>query len=425
MTQTLIKNGRVLVNKELLATDMLIENDRISALGEKLTASNAKVIDAAGQIVAPGFIDAHVHLRQPGQTDKEDIASGTLAAAHGGYTTVCAMANVTPVPNSAQEISSLCKLNKEQGKIRVLQYAPVTEDLTTDRLTDFTALKEAGAFALSNDGHGIQSAATMAAAVRKAAAADLMIAAHAQDDSLFAKGVINAGAVSEHFQLPGITESSETVQVARDLLLAAQTGVHYHVCHISTAKTVDLIRQAKKKGVNVTCEVTPHHLLLNEENISQDNTNYKMNPPLRTKSAQQALLAGLLDGTIDIIATDHAPHTKKDKAGGLKKSAFGITGSETAFNSLYTRLVKTRQLSLEQLLLLLSTKPAEVLGLKDLGKLLPGQQADLVILDLQHSTKITPQDFLSKAVNNPFVGQTVWGQTVLTMQAGQIVYARR
>lgn len=424
MTQTLIKNGQVLVGKQLLATDVLFDQDKIVAVGKNLTAE--KVIDATRLVVAPGFVDAHVHLRQPGQTAKEDIASGTLAAAHGGYTTVCAMANVTPVPNTAAQLSKMCQLNRQHGRIRVLQYAPVTVDLTTEQLTDFAAMKQAGAFALSNDGHGIQAAQTMAQACQEAVKFDLMLAAHAQDDSLFDQGVINQGEVAQQLNVRGIPASSETVQVARDLLLAAQTGVHYHVCHISTKETVELIRQAKKRGVKVTCEVTPHHLLLTEQQItSQSATNYKMNPPLRTSTDQEALLAGLQDGTIDMIATDHAPHTVADTAGSLTQAAFGITGSETAFNMLYTQLVRSGKLTLTQLLLLLSTKPAAALGLSDVGQILPGKRADLVLLDLNAQRSLQEQDFLSKGKNTPFTGETVWGQTVATIAAGQVVYRQK
>jgi dihydroorotase, multifunctional complex type len=413
MEKIVIKNGTVLVDERFLRTDVLVENGRITAIGQDL--SGQKEIDAANMIVVPGLIDAHVHLREPGQTAKEDIASGTRAAAHGGYTTVCAMANVSPVPNCAAEMKKMCLLNAQHGQVRVLQYAPVTENLIGERLTDFSELQKAGAFAVSNDGHGIQSSLTTYQAFKKAAAAHMMIAVHAQDDELFDHGVINQGPSARALNLRGIPAVSETSQVARDLALAQQTGVHYHVCHVSTKETVELIRAAKSQGVNVTCEVTPHHLLLSEEDILSDDSNYKMNPPLRSKEDQQALIAGLLDGTIDIVATDHAPHTKKDKAGGFAQAAFGITGSETAFSMLYTKLVKTRRLTLEKLVHAMSITPADILKIDDAGKILPGMRADLAIFDLQKKHELITDNFLSKAVNSPFAGQSVWGETVSTL----------
>ncbi len=419
-TSTVIKNGNVLLGKEIKKLDILVKNGHIAALGQGLEAKH--VVDASGLLVTPGLIDVHVHLREPGQTKKEDIASGTKAGAHGGYTTVCAMANVDPVPDTPALMTDICRRNLAAGKIRVLQYGPVTKRLTTDALTDFTALKQSGAFALSNDGHGIQSAQTMQRALKKAAEAHMILAAHLQDDSLFAGGVINEGPKAREFGVRGIPEVSESSQAARDLILTQQTGAHYHVCHVSVKETVELIRWAKAQGINVTCEVTPHHLLLNDGDIHEADSNYKMNPPLRTVSDQQALLQGLLDNTIDMIATDHAPHTKADKGGGLTQAAFGITGLETAFSLLYTNLVKTRQVGLEQLVSKMTTAPAKAFNLGDCGTLLPGNRADIALFDLARRKTLDPKDYFSKGVNSPFNGQKVWGETMLTMVEGKIVY---
>ena len=336
--KTVIKNGTVYQNGRLIHADVLIEDQKIKAIGTNLTGD--KEFDATGKLVAPGLVDVHVHYREPGQTYKEDIRTGSEAAARGGFTTVGAMPNVTPVPNTPELMEKMVKENQEKGVVHIFQYGPITNDETTDIIPDYAALKKAGAFALSNDGHGVQTAQTMYLAMQKAKANNLIIATHAQDDSLFNHGIVNEGKKAEELNLPPVTELAETTQIARDLLLAQKTGVHYHICHVSTKTSVELVRMAKARGVNVTCEVAPHHILLTDDDIPKDNGYYKMNPPLRNKEDQAALLVGLLDGTIDLIATDHAPHAKKEKQGGMKDAAFGITGSETAFSTLYTKFVK-------------------------------------------------------------------------------------
>ncbi|GBG95351.1 dihydroorotase [Ligilactobacillus salitolerans] len=423
MKTVVIKNGQVWLGGKLTSNDLLVKNGQIAAVGQNL--SGDQVLDASGLAIFPGLIDGHVHLREPGQTAKEDISSGTMAAAHGGYTTVCAMANVTPVPDTPEKMQALCQLNADHGHVRILQYAPVTENLTSEKLTDFQALHAAGAFALSNDGKGIQLGKTMYAASKQAALADLLLAVHAQDDGLFNQGVINDGPVATRLDLRGIPAVSETTQVARDLLLAAQTKVRYHICHVSTKETVELVRQAKAAGIQITCEVTPHHLLLSQDDIQTNDPNYKMNPPLRTKADKAALITGIQDGTIDVIATDHAPHTKADKAGGFAHSAFGITGSETAFGLLYTELVKTKVITLARLIELMSSKPAEVFRIPDAGQIMPGKRADLAFFDLNAKHQLAQGNFLSKGSNSPFVGKNVYGQTVLTMVAGQVVYRKQ
>ena len=417
---TVIKNGYIYTDGEIVHGDLLIKNGVISAIGIGLKAEN--IIDAKNKLVSPGLVDVHVHYRDPGQTEKENVRTGSLAAAHGGFTTVCAMPNVVPVPNTPELMRKMVKNNCENGVIHVLQYAPITVNEDTNEIPDYAALKKACCVALSNDGKGVQNARTMYLAMQKAQANNLIIAEHAQDDSLFNHGVINGGQKASEFNLAPITELAETTQIARDLLLAQKTGVHYHVCHVSTKKGIELIRIAKSKGINVTCEVAPHHLLLEEENIISDNANFKMNPPLRTKEDQEALLAGLLDGTIDMIATDHAPHTVSDKQNGFAKAAFGIVGSETAFSELYTKFVKTGIFTLEQLLNWLTLAPANAFGLKKAGKIALGQPADIAIFDLQKKEAINSANFKSKGNNTPFNNDAVYGQTVLTMVDGQIVF---
>ena len=417
---TVIKNGYIYTGGEIVRGDLLIKNGLISAIGTGLKAEN--IIDAKNKLVSPGLVDVHVHYRDPGQTDKENVRTGSLAAAHGGFTTVCAMPNVAPVPNTPELMRKMVKNNCENGVVHVLQYAPITVNEDTNEIPDYAALKKAGCVALSNDGKGVQNAHTMYLAMQKAQANNLIIAEHAQDDSLFNQGVINEGRKASEFNLAPITELAETTQIARDLLLAQKTGVHYHVCHVSTKKGVELIRIAKSKGINVTCEVAPHHLLLGEENIISDNANFKMNPPLRTKADQEALIAGLLDGTIDMIATDHAPHTASDKQNGFATAAFGIVGSETAFSELYTKFVKTGIFSLEQLLNWLTMAPAKAFGLEKAGKIALGQPADIAIFDLREKGAINAANFKSKGKNTPFDNDAVYGQTVLTMVDGQIVF---
>ncbi|KGG53464.1 dihydroorotase [Lactobacillus sp. wkB10] len=417
---TVIKNGYIYTGGEIVHGDLLIKNGVISAIGTGLKAEN--IIDAKNKLVSPGLVDVHVHYRDPGQTDKENVRTGSLAAAHGGFTTVCAMPNVVPVPNTPELMSKMVQNNCENGVVHILQYAPITVNEDTNEIPDYAALKKAGCVALSNDGKGVQNAGTMYLAMQRAQAKNLIIAEHAQDDTLFNHGVINEGQKASEFNLAPITELAETTQIARDLLLAQKTGVHYHVCHVSTKKGVELIRIAKSKGINVTCEVAPHHLLLGEEDIINDNANFKMNPPLRTKGDQKALLAGLLDGTIDMIATDHAPHTASDKQNGFATAAFGIVGSETAFCELYTKFVKTGIFTLEQLLNWLTLAPANAFGLKKAGKIALGQPADIAIFDLQKKEAINSANFKSKGNNTPFNNDAVYGQTVLTMVDGQIVF---
>ena len=419
---TVIKNGTVYQNGRLIKADVLIEDQKIKAIGTNLTAD--KEIDASGKLVSPGLVDVHVHYRDPGQTYKEDIKTGSEAAAHGGFTMVGAMPNVTPVPNTPELMQKMVQENNEKGVVHIFQYGP-TNDETTDVIPDYAALKKAGAFALSNDGHGVQTAQTMYLAMQKAKENNLIIATHAQDDSLFNKGIVNEGPKAKELNLPPVTELAETTQIARDLLLAQKTGVHYHICHVSTKTSVELVRMAKARGINVTCEVAPHHILLTDDDIPKDNGYYKMNPPLRNKEDQASLLVGLLDGTIDLIATDHAPHARNEKEGGMKGAAFGITGSETAFSTLYTKFVKEEKVfTLEQLLSWLSDKPAKTFGLKNAGVLEPGKPADIAIFDLDHETELKEEDYKSKGVNTPFTGDKVYGETVMTMVDGQVVYRR-
>ncbi|MGN1408124.1 dihydroorotase [Lactobacillus sp.] len=423
---TILKNGLVYQDGELVKEDVLINGDKIQALGTDLEkiAPDAEIFDLEGKLVAPGLVDIHEHYREPGFTYKETIETGSKAAARGGFTTVCTMPNLNPVPDDVETFKKQVELNEANSCVHLYQYAAITKDETSDEVVDMDALKDAGAFAFSNDGHGVQSAGVMYEAMAKAAKAGLAICEHVQDDSLYHHGVMNAGKKADELGLPGILGVSESAQLARDIMLAKATGVHYHVCHVSTKESVELVRLAKEYGINVTAEAAPHHVLLSEEDIDGNDGYYKMNPPLRSKEDQYAVIEGLLDGTIDLVATDHAPHSREEKAGDMRKAAFGIIGNETAFACMYTALVKNGEMELAQLLDLMSYNPAQLFGL-DAGVIAPGKQADLAVLDLDHPEVIEEADYLSKAVNTPFTGNEVYGMTAMTFVSGKLVYRHK
>ncbi|MFU0790879.1 dihydroorotase [Virgibacillus proomii] len=418
----LLKNvNSLLTTGELVVRDILIEDGKFKRMDGEINEAADEIIHGSGKLAVPGFIDVHVHLREPGGEHKETIKTGTKAAARGGYTTVCTMPNTNPVPDNVAKIQALQEKIKQDADIRVLPYASITKQLCGDQLTDISALANQGVFAFTDDGVGIQSAHMMFEAMKLAKANHKAIVAHCEDNSLVYGGVIHDGEVSKRLKLPGIPSVSESVQIARDVLLAEATGCHYHVCHVSTKESVRVIRNAKKAGIHVTAEVTPHHLLLNEEAIATDDTNYKMNPPLRAKEDQVALLDGLLDGTIDFIATDHAPHAVEEKQQGMLQSPFGIVGLEHAFSLLYTKLVLTKKVSLRQLINWLTIKPASVFNLP-YGRLKEGCSADLTVIDLEKTKKIDKHDLYSKGKNTPFDGWKVQGIPVLTIAAGKIAY---
>ncbi|KEF39803.1 dihydroorotase [Schinkia azotoformans MEV2011] len=318
----LLKNARLFnFAGDLEKKDILIENGIITRIEDVIEQDTVKnVRDVEGRIITPGFVDLHVHLREPGGEKKETIETGTLAAARGGYTTVAAMPNTRPVPDTKEQLEWLQNRIKETAKVRVLPYASITVRELGEELTDFKSLKDAGAFAFTDDGVGVQTAGMMLDAMKKAAELDMAIVAHCEDNSLINKGAVHEGEFSKKHGVNGIPSVCESVQIARDVLLAEAAGCHYHVCHISTKESVRAVRDAKRAGINVTAEVTPHHLLLCDEDIPGLDTNYKMNPPLRGREDRDALIEGLLDGTIDFIATDHAPHTEEEKAWPLTEA---------------------------------------------------------------------------------------------------------
>lgn len=423
--KTLIKNGQINTRKNMTTpAEIWIEDGRIKAIGTGFSeAEFDEVFDAKGQLITPGLVDVHVHLREPGFTYKETIEAGTRSAARSGFTTVCAMPNLNPVPDKAEKLKQVYDIIRKDAVVKVLQYAPITENLRSEKLVDQEALIEEGAFAFTNDGVGVQTAGTMYLAMKEAAKNNKALVAHTEDESLLFGGVMHAGKKAEELGLPGILSVTESSQIARDLLLAEATGVHYHVCHVSTKESVRVIRDAKKAGIHVTAEVSPHHLILIDEDIPEDFGFWKMNPPLRGRKDREALIEGLLDGTIDCIATDHAPHGLEEKSQSFMKSPFGIVGSETAFQLIYTHFVETGQFTLEQVINWLAVKPAEIFGL-NAGTLTVGAPADVAIFDITKTCTIDKEDFLSKGENTPFIGWKVKGETQMTFVNGKLVWQK-
>lgn len=408
-------------NNQLETYDLQIEGERITRIEKEINDAADKIIDCQGKLLTPGFIDVHIHLREPGGEHKETIKTGTMAAARGGYTTVCSMPNTNPVPDSVEEVEKLFERIEKDAVVRVLPYAAITKGLKGEERTDISALSNTDIFAFTDDGVGIQTAGQMLEAMQEAAANDRAIVAHCEDNSILYGGAVHEGDVSKRLNVPGILSACESVQIARDVLLAETANCHYHVCHVSTKESVRVIRDAKRAGIHVTAEVSPHHLLLTEDDFVELDTNFKMNPPLRAKADRDALFEGLLDGTIDFIATDHAPHAQDEKAQDMVKAPFGIVGLETAFPLLYTHLVETGEMTLQQLVDRMTNIPANVFKLP-YGQIEADAIADLTLIDLEKEMTIDVETFYSKGKNTPFNGWDVKGVPVLTIAAGKIVY---
>jgi len=415
----LISKAKMADVKGFHTVDVLIEDGRIAAMGDTLSvAEDVRKIDADGLLLSHGFCDLHVHFREPGQEAKETIHTGSLAAAHGGYTTVCTMPNLSPAPDAPDTLGIELQRIHDTAVVEVLPYATLTHGRAGKEPVDMSALKHQ-AVAFSDDGSGIQTEEVMRALMQQAAAEDVIIAAHCEDNSLLHGGYIHDGDYARRHGHRGICSESEWGQIARDLAIALETGCRYHVCHISTKESVELIRRYKALGAKVTCETGPHYLTLCDDDL-QEEGRYKMNPPLRSAADRDALIAGLLDGTIDAIATDHAPHTAGEKSRGLEKSPFGIVGLETAFPILYTHLVLTGILPLHQLLDLLDRQPRRIFRIG--GELHPGAPADLTLFDLDHEYTIRSADFLSMGKATPFEGWKVKGKCMLTLKDGKAVH---
>ena len=393
--------------------DFACRYEKIRAFAEKFLADGGlSPVISKRYIIVPGLCDVHVHFREPGFSYKETIASGSAAAAHGGYTAVCTMPNLDPVPDSAEHLQVQLDAIKRGAAIKVLPYGAITVGEKGERLADMEAMSDK-VCAFSDDGKGVQNDEMMREAMTAAKRLGKIIAAHCEDNSLLFGGYIHDGEYARMHGHRGISSASEYKQIERDLRLAEETGCAYHVCHISTKESVELIRQAKARGVNVTCETAPHYLVLCDEDMQEDG-RFKMNPPLRSREDKKALIEGIKDGTIDMIATDHAPHSAEEKGRGLEKSLMGVVGLETAFPVLYTELVTKNIITLDRLVELMSFKPKERFGIDT--------NNDFAVFDISEAYKIDPEDFLSMGRATPFAGREVFGRCLLTVHNGKVVY---
>ncbi len=424
----LIKNGRVIdpASKFDKNTDILVEDGKISKIGKlsnqpaNQPISQLKIINAKGKLVIPGLIDMHTHLREPGHEEEETIATGTRAAAKGGITTVCCMPNTHPVIDDQTTVEFILLKAQNEGVVNVLPIGAITKGSLGEELSEIGELKKAGITAISDDGNPVMNTLVMRRALEYTKMFDLPVISHCEDKNLSKDGVMNEGYYSTVLGLRGIPKEAEEIMVARDIILAELTGGHLHIAHISTADSVELVRRAKKKGIKVTAETAPQYFTLTEDMVSKFDTNTKVNPPLRTKEDIAAIKEGLKDGTIDCIATDHAPHTEEEKNKEYDLSPFGIIGLETLFSLVITELVNKRVLSLIEAIAKVTINPARVLKLSS-GQLKPGYPADITIVDLQKKWKVT--NFVSKSKNSPFLGWQVTGKVVNTIVNGKIVYS--
>lgn len=417
--KTLIKNGMVYHEGHIRKLDILIEDTLISKVGSLIEDKESKVIDAKGKHVFPGFVDIHAHLRDPGHTYKEDIVSGTHAAAHGGVTSLCAMPNTEPVVDNIATVDYVQRRAKDLGYAKVYVIAAMTKESLGKEISEMATMKAGGIVGVSDDGNCVQDAKLMLNGMRYARNFDLPVIIHAEDYSLAGKGQINAGIVATRLGLNGLTGLAEETIIARDIMLAEAAGAKLHIAHISTAHSIEMVRDAKERGLDVSCEVTPHHLILTEEACLGYDTNTKMKPPLRTEADRQACIRGLIDGTIDCIATDHAPHADFEKSREFDRAPFGIIGFETAFPALYHYLVKPGIVVLERIVEAYSLIPAQLMGLPD-NSIKAGNAADITIVDLQDESFITEEFILSKSKNTPWLNQTLASKIIYTIVDGNI-----
>ncbi|MFN3966860.1 MAG: dihydroorotase [Endomicrobiia bacterium] len=419
----LLKSGRVVdpSTKTDKVLDILISDGKIALIGKNLRyrKSEIKLIDVSGKVVIPGVIDIHTHLREPGHEEEETIATGTLSAAKGGITSVFCMANTHPVIDNQTAVEFILLKAKNEGKVNVFPVGAITKGLEGKELAEIGELKKAGVIAISDDGNPVMDALVMRRALEYSKMFNIPVISHCEDKNLSGDGVMNEGYISTLLGLRGIPKESEEIMVSRDIILSRLTGGHLHIAHVSTKGSVELIRQAKKAGIKVTCETCPHYFTLTEEAVKTYDTNTKMKPPLRTKEDVDAIIQGLKDGTIDCIATDHAPHTQEEKNKEYDLAPFGIIGLETLIPLTITYLVKTKKLTLLQATEKLSLNPARIFGLKNRGTLKPGSIADVTVIDIDKEEVV--KDFVSKSKNSPFIGWKLSGFATLTIVNGKIV----
>ena len=423
MNAWLIRGGRVIDPKNGVDSvmDVLVQDGRVAQLGEGIACEGAQVIDASGKVVAPGFIDMHCHLRDPGQEYKEDIVSGTRAAARGGFTGVCCMPNTKPVNDSAAVTRYIIEKAETQGSgVHVYPVGAISKGLEGVEMAEIGRMKQAGIVAISDDGRPVANSNLLRLAMQYADHFGVFIMSHSEDKNLVGDGVMNEGFISTKLGLPGITRAAEEVMIARDILVAEAEGKRIHLCHVSTRGGVQLIREAKARGVRVTAETTPHYIGATDEWVLGYDSNCRVNPPLREEADRLACIAGLADGTIDVIATDHAPHHQDEKRVEFHLAASGISGFETAFCVSHTELVKKGYLTLPQLIERMSTRPAQLLGVPG-GELGVGAVADLVVLDPERAVTVDASRFVSRGHNTPFDGKTYTGAVVMTMAGGRVI----
>lgn len=419
MAKLLIKGGTLVSEGASRKGDILVADGKIAAIGESLTAdAQTEVFDAEGCIVTYGLADVHVHLREPGYSAKETITTGTRAAAHGGVTTVCAMPNLQPAPDAPETISIEQRMIDEQAVVEVLPFATISKGRERRELAEIEALRPLSV-GYSDDGNGIQTEELMRQAMQRIAAVGGIIAAHCEDDALLHAGYIHDGEYARQHGHKGICSESEWGPIKRDVKLAEEEKCRYHVCHISTKESVEIIREAKQRCSHISCETAPHYLILCDADLKEEG-RFKMNPPLRSAEDRAALIEGIKDGTIEVIATDHAPHTAEEKSRGLKGSAMGIVGIETAFALCYTHLVRKGVITIEKLVALMSENPRRLFRLG--GALREGERADIALFDTTTPYTIDTAEFLSMGKATPFEGEEVYGRCRLTLFAGEKVY---
>ncbi|MCK9218168.1 MAG: dihydroorotase [Firmicutes bacterium] len=405
------------------SNDIMIEDGKISEISRSIYSKADKIVDIDGRVVVPGLIDMHCHLREPGFEYKETIKTGTLAAAKGGYTTVCCMPNTNPVIDNIVDLENLKRIIKKDSVIDTIPIGAVTKNQNGNETVDLKTMADYGVRLFSDDGNPIWNDLIMEECLNFSKKEDILIIDHCEDMGLTAGGVINEGEISREMNLKGISNLSEAKPIIRNIMLAKKTNAPVHIAHVSTAESLEAIEEAKEKGIKVTCEVTPHHISLSENDIVKDNTDFKVNPPLRSKEDVAALQHGLRDGIIDVIATDHAPHSGQDKAGDFYKAANGISGIEIAFSVCFTYLVRTGLLTLKELLRLMSLNPSNLLKLNK-GRIYIGGAADLAVIDLYKEFEVKKSDFVSKGKNTPFHGKNLWGEIIMTISGGNIVYEK-